>query len=466
MSINNECANSNSSIIRVDDLHSDQQPEVNLHAGTILGPFTMCNLTDNDDFVKNTESNDIVGRLKLCSLDENNSKEPKIIGIATTTATSNANCELFKSDKNLYLRVNRSVQKISDLKANVCSLLYAQQSDVSSNENGSSTVSESLVHVQGGQDVPKPSTSRDVSFVAMAPHAIYLPVAYHDSAVSHIQVLGYPQIIIPVAINRTTAHLHTPSLLVDETLSRGLEMPSSLSVGGILLKVDKMAHPTSCTPEVVPESISAFQPLKSKLSIPSRVAMKRHSPSSDNKPLDLSLHIKEKRCAITTKHESSSTENSSNESEKRYRCQCGVSFNSETTLQGHRKYYCNSVANHAEIIREQQKKTVIKCQQCGFQPASANQLAQHIRAIHSTIRTYVCQLCGYKGYSQRGIRSHLRTHSEYSNNHGDELIKRHVFVITTDATKFECVKCGLNFATKHLMKDHICDRTLKRDLST
>lgn len=43
------------------------------------------------------KSNDIVGRLKLCSLDENNSKEPKIIGIATTTATSNANCELFKS---------------------------------------------------------------------------------------------------------------------------------------------------------------------------------------------------------------------------------------------------------------------------------------------------------------------------------------------------------------------------------
>lgn len=54
MSINNECANSSSSMIRVDDLHSDQQPEVNLRAGTILGPFTMCNLTDNDDFVKDT----------------------------------------------------------------------------------------------------------------------------------------------------------------------------------------------------------------------------------------------------------------------------------------------------------------------------------------------------------------------------------------------------------------------------
>uniref|UniRef100_A0A915C3T7 C2H2-type domain-containing protein n=1 Tax=Parascaris univalens TaxID=6257 RepID=A0A915C3T7_PARUN len=307
MSLNNERINSNSSVVRIDDHHSDQQTEINLRPGTILGPFTICNFPDNDDFSKNTEGNDIVGGLKLCTLNENNAKEPKIIGIATTTATSNANCELFKSDKNLYLRVNRSVQNISDLKANVCSLLYAQQSDVSSNENGSSTVSESLLHLRGDEDVSKPSTSRDVSFVAMAPHAIYLPVAYHDSAVSHMQILGYPQIIIPVAINRTTAHLHTPSLLVDEALSRGLEMPSSLSVGGILLKVDKMPHPASCTAKVIPESTGAFQPLKSKLSIPSRMAMKRHSPSSDNKPLDLSLHIKEKRCAITTKHGSSST---------------------------------------------------------------------------------------------------------------------------------------------------------------
>ncbi|VDK46458.1 unnamed protein product [Gongylonema pulchrum] len=49
-----------------------------------------------------------------------------------------------------------------------------------------------------------------------------------------------------------------------------------------------------------------------------------------------------------------------------------------------------------------------RCQQCDFVPASASQLAQHVRVNHAAIQAYICRICGYKGYSLRGIRSHLR----------------------------------------------------------
>ncbi|VDM41780.1 unnamed protein product [Toxocara canis] len=429
MPTNAECSSPSSAsvIVRVADLRCSQKEKANLPAGTVLGPLVASNSTDIDER-SNREDKEIAGRLKLCNLDENSSQETEVIRIAN--AANGTSCgELVESGS----------------------------------PSTTSPTSPSVPSMPIGQDAPPASTSADVSFVTVAPHAIYLPVAFHDSGLSHMQVVGYPQIIIPVAVSRTTAHLYTPSLFVDETLSRGLEVPSSLSIGGTLLKLDRMTHPASCRPDVMPEPITAFHSLKKKMSTSPRAGMKRHSPIGDTKPLDLSLHVKEKRSLTTTKHELLSTQSSPTEPEKRYRCECGVSFNSETTLQGHRKYYCNNVANHAEVSREPQKKVLTRCQQCEFQPSSANQLAQHIRTNHSAVLAYVCQLCGYKGYSQRGIRSHLRTHSECCNGHNEELIKRHVCVVTPDSIKVECAECRKSFATKHLMKQHDCERTLKCD---
>ncbi|VDN50407.1 unnamed protein product [Dracunculus medinensis] len=76
-------------------------------------------------------------------------------------------------------------------------------------------------------------------------------------------------------------------------------------------------------------------------------------------------------------------------------------------MAGHKQYYCNNT-NQVETFREPHKKIPNRCQQCDFQPISAAQLTQHVRINHSAIQAYICQLCGYKGYSQRGIRSHLR----------------------------------------------------------
>lgn len=46
----------------------------------------------------------------------------------------------------------------------------------------------------------------------------------------------------------------------------------------------------------------------------------------------------------------------SSETDKKYRCDCGVSFSSKITLNGHKKYYCHNNAKQTAPFREPQKK--------------------------------------------------------------------------------------------------------------
>uniref|UniRef100_A0A914CJM8 C2H2-type domain-containing protein n=1 Tax=Acrobeloides nanus TaxID=290746 RepID=A0A914CJM8_9BILA len=99
-----------------------------------------------------------------------------------------------------------------------------------------------------------------------------------------------------------------------------------------------------------------------------------------------------------------------------------------------------------------------QCPQCDFRPSSASQLTHHVRAHHTSIQAYICLLCAYKGYSARGIKSHLK------NAHADEVdgsavetrFTDYVFPITTDAKLFPCERCNLSFPTKELIQRHSC----------
>uniref|UniRef100_A0A0N4VCV2 C2H2-type domain-containing protein n=1 Tax=Enterobius vermicularis TaxID=51028 RepID=A0A0N4VCV2_ENTVE len=151
--------------------------------------------------------------------------------------------------------------------------------------------------------------------------------------------------------------LYTPSIHIDETLANGLTVPKSIKI-----------NETQCS-----------------------LALTRFTNSSHGFGLDFG-HNRQK---LATDHE------------KRFHCDCGVSFNNESTLIGHKKYYCRNSTDHNEVFREPQRKVFIE-EKLG--KSSASQLAQHVRSNHAAVQAYICQLCGYKGYSHRGIRSHLRLH--------------------------------------------------------
>ncbi|VDN93887.1 unnamed protein product [Brugia pahangi] len=289
-------------------------------------------------------------------------------------------------------------------------------------------------------------------------HTLYLPVAFHNHSVNSVQVLGYPQVLIPVAIHPHAQNILKPCLFIDEFMARNITIPNQICFGETRCHLNVTTMQQQSYPRNTYSSASTsntFFPknYKKRKETLSNGIRKRRKSSSELKPLDLTVRIKQfQQNAHSSSSNCDSTEedNSTNgklipsESDKKYRCDCGVSFSSEITLNGHKKYYCHNNANQIAPFREPQKKIAYHCQQCDFLPVSASQLAQHIRVNHATIQAYLCQICGYKGYSQRGIRSHLRTHTEYADEKPEDLINSHVHFITAETKSAQCSNCCKN----------------------
>ncbi|KAL4002193.1 hypothetical protein ACH3XW_2480 [Acanthocheilonema viteae] len=285
-------------------------------------------------------------------------------------------------------------------------------------------------------------------------HALYLPVAFHNHSVNSVQILGYPQMLIPVAVHPHAQNILKPCLLIDEFMARNITIPNQICFGETrcLLSVTTMQQqPYSQNPST---SGTVFHKNnKKRKGTISNGIKKKHKSSNDLKPLDLTVRIKQFRrnthssssnCDSTEEDNSTGEKLIPSEPDKKYRCDCGISFSSEITLNGHKKYYCHNNANQTAQFREPQRKIAYHCQQCDFLPVSASQLAQHIRVNHAAIQAYVCQICGYKGYSQRGIRSHLRTHTEYADEKPEDLINSHVHFITAETKSAQCSNCYKN----------------------
>ncbi|KAM3724393.1 Zinc finger protein [Dirofilaria immitis] len=288
-------------------------------------------------------------------------------------------------------------------------------------------------------------------------HALYLPIAFHNHSINSVQVLGYPQVLIPVAIHPHAQNMLKPCLFIDEFMARNITVPNQICLGETrcLLTINTIQQAYSQNVCNIPSTSTAVSHKNNqkRKEMVSNDIKKRRKLSNDLKPLDLTVRIKQIRqnahssssnCDSTEEDNSTNDKLISSEMDKKYRCDCGVSFNSEITLNGHKKYYCHNNANQIASFREPQQKVAYHCQQCDFLPLSASQLAQHVRVNHATIQAYVCQICGYKGYSQRGIRSHLRTHTEYANEKPENLINSHVHFITAETKTTQCSSCHKN----------------------
>jgi DNA-directed RNA polymerase subunit M/transcription elongation factor TFIIS len=117
---------------------------------------------------------------------------------------------------------------------------------------------------------------------------------------------------------------------------------------------------------------------------------------------------------------------------KNYACpKCGVAFSSSKTLEGHQAYYCK--ANKADASSDHPQSASIKdyagtstssttqqtfnCQYCDHSTTTVWQLLQHMKTSHSLGAAYICTLCGYRGFSMRGMKSHLKhAHAEETMN--------------------------------------------------
>ncbi|KAI6220229.1 C2H2-type domain-containing protein [Aphelenchoides besseyi] len=361
-------------------------------------------------------------------------------------------------------------------------------------------------------------------------NTIILPVGYHQSVDSNvIQVVGAPQTVIPVAISKNLS-ISTRPLLLDGSLTNQLQLPGRLTLNPLpnefglplafiqplsllnngVTTVSSNANKTTgmnANPLVTsamqlngrtnrnPISLVATrspvneqQPLSARATAtiiastalsPSIItgttkkrprntssssSAKRRCDSIDSRPLDLSIRSEVRGSTPTHVADDEEARNRTN---RTHACDCGVSFYLASILESHQKYYCkNRVIDETER-QEPPKKIPSRCSQCDYVPATSAQLNQHIRHKHSAVQSLVCLICGYKGYSTRGIKNHLRT------SHINEMQKRrtenpsillsdrslledYVFCVTADTKQYTCLTCRSKFPTTTLLQNHHC----------
>ncbi|CAJ0948750.1 unnamed protein product, partial [Mesorhabditis belari] len=475
---------------RSDDLKSEivsstsgvvSPSEEELQAGQILGPFNVRPV----DRSPNTSSSNVitVENGGVTQTLEILSDEPILQRLKTTTTLGEANALFYVHEDGLWLMTVRVVSRDEPLiglfiqapkekeadenmKRFPCEgcdasfksptnlaahrQLYCKaraQNGVHREQNGNVVPPRILQSM--GLPVPPLNSSISLPTAGSAPslprfptqNLLFLPVAYHDLPQNGIvQVLGPAQTFVPIAVGRSQSlssslqQLGAPYLLVNSHPN----IPSTVkfSAGELNLQI----------PLIVNEQQEGQTNAGTK-----RRAVPVPSTTMTQGVVDLSA----KRMRSTILHQSTTTPPTTSTSstsslpiplpiiipkqidsngEKRFVCGCGVSFSAQLTLRAHQEHYCKLASRSTidpifGLSRESPRKVPSRCSQCDFHPQSASQLSVHMRQVHAEVQAYVCQECGYRGFSQRGIRSHLRTHPNLDNIKFETLMNTHVIKV-------------------------------------
>uniref|UniRef100_A0A914X031 C2H2-type domain-containing protein n=1 Tax=Plectus sambesii TaxID=2011161 RepID=A0A914X031_9BILA len=296
------------------------------------------------------------------------------------------------------------------------------------------------------------------------PNAILLPVAYNLRTDAQVmQVIGLPQVVIPVAIPKPSSGAFAPlPLMLEFSLIAGVELPQmTIPVNStdlnspFFLPVAIRSNSIAASSRQLPQHFSSPTQTARSSASPLQTATKNSAAlgADGSKPLDLSKRRPSSRCSSLAKTSTPeirlppTTRPPDDGDNKPFVCNCGISFSNMNTLNGHKKFYCKiavpleeaavkqeTPASVSPVIANNKSKPPLKCQYCNYIGQNTTQLSQHLRTIHSAIQGFLCQLCGYKGYSVRGMKSHMRSHAELTGSHNvDELILGYVTTLTVEA---------------------------------
>ncbi|KAI1708327.1 zinc finger, C2H2 type [Ditylenchus destructor] len=312
--------------------------------------------------------------------------------------------------------------------------LSASNMPSTNNSNGTATATNGFLKKT---QCPLPTVD------GLSNNTILLPVAFHNLPQEQlVQIVGPPQTIVPVAIYKNSACSSIRPLLLDSIYASQLCFPrqtvsvanfpsqfslplaffqspqskltrqwstetgkglhNGLSTAHELSPSKKRSMSDSQNLEHIAGSSGNGTNAESVFSIPNSPCTKRRKmdSSSDGEPLDLSKKFsntsKRNQLSPTLTGASEQTVARSNKGggstlpQKKFHCDCGVSFVSADTLIAHKKFYCK---NRTEAQEEEVMPKLEKV--C---------LTHHVLNIDS----FVCALCGYKGFSMRGMKNHVK----------------------------------------------------------
>uniref|UniRef100_A0A0K0F7F2 C2H2-type domain-containing protein n=1 Tax=Strongyloides venezuelensis TaxID=75913 RepID=A0A0K0F7F2_STRVS len=270
----------------------------------------------------------------------------------------------------------------------------------------------------------------------IAKNCIFLPIATHNN--SHgIQMLGQPQIIIPIAINKDFNLNTNSTIYVKSEMCLGIDIQKKLNFGNdgfcINVETEKSVNLPTSTSNLSQNSIELTR---------------KRTTSVDGNKIDLttnnqSLDFQCKKMFLESLPSQMSNILPSTTSvcinqilpEKKFQCCCSASFSTEETFAAHVKTYCKNRAIKPDetITKELQRKTLRPCPKCNCYTSSTAEMTQHLKNIHDYSKSFICKICSYKGFSERGMKAHLKIHEEISIQ--DEDFQKYITVIHNEGSE-------------------------------
>lgn len=100
-----------------------------------------------------------------------------------------------------------------------------------------------------------------------------------------------------------------------------------------------------------------------------------------------------------------------------------------------------------------------RCNVCGKAFAAKGYLDQHLD-VHNADKVYPCPLCPKRFQSQPSLSQHKATHGQQGRTYQDPLSEG-----TAAPEKVKCGECGVLFATKRYLRQHVANKHSKRSSS-
>lgn len=137
---------------------------------------------------------------------------------------------------------------------------------------------------------------------------------------------------------------------------------------------------------------------------------------------------------------------------------CGKSFKQASQLRNHRIMHLDRKA--VEVPRWYTSKT---CEMCGKTYADSKCLKNHMQAVHSKLRPYVCNVCGHSSARKAMLQMHLRQHTgdkpfncdicDFKTGDHNSL-RRHI-MRHTGVRPYKCPHCSYSAIQSSSYKNHL-----------